>query len=288
MRALALLVWLLPSIALADPIELSIATRGSNLELTFKNIGKTPVTMTTHVRAGNDHYDWLNVELKGKTGRRTLELVESRTKAIPVDETIAAGGSLTRKVDLVWWSIRGSNTGGPIEPGTYEVLATWNGKQHKLSAKTTWTLPAPRETGCKEAAGINTAKLELLAQQVDRTASARVGLHNTDTVVHCIHGIIRTHETQNDWLRMTFQVPGETTERAIGFSGSRDKSYPVAYELPPGATLWGTWDLADWHKRDGKTLPAKTTLWITATWDASRTRDVWRGQATTGFGLRVP
>jgi len=76
----------------------------------------------------------------------------------------------------------------------------------------------------------------------------------------------------------------------IEFNGDRDKSYPVEYELPPGATLWTRWDLAEWAKRarNAKPLPAGETLWIEATWDAARERDVWNGSAITHFTMRLP
>ncbi len=296
MRLLALAVFLVPAIAAADaPLALTVATHGSTLDLTFKNTSAAPVKLTTHVRAGLDHYDWLTVELAGKPGKRTLHFIESRTKAIPIDETIAAGASLTRSVDLVSWSLRGDNAGGPLEPGAYQVEVTWDmsressGPKQKLTASTTLALAEARETACKEKPAIGAAKLDLLARQVGAT-KVQIGLHNTDSAIHCVHGIIRTHETQNDWLTVSFTAVGETTRRTIGFSGDREKSYPVTYELAPGATVWNTWDLADWNKRRpaAKPLPVKTTLWMTATWNAAGSRDVWRGIAATGFGMKLP
>ena len=63
----------------------------------------------------------------------------------------------------------------------------------------------------------------------------------------------------------------------------------MAYELPPGATLWTYWELADWAKRprNAKPLPANTTLWIEATWDATREQGVWNGTASTHFAMRL-
>lgn len=289
MRLLGLVVLLAPAIASADPLALTVASRGSALELTFENTSPAPVTFTTHVKAGLDHYDDLTVTLTGAKGTRKLRFWESRTKAIPIDETIKPGATLTRRVDLVMWSIRGENTGGPLAAGAYDVAVTWDmskGPKQKLTATTKLVIAEPKETGCKEKPGAP-ATLELLALQEPGTVKATIGLHNTDAVSHCVYGIIRTHEIQNDWLTLAFDHAG--TRYAIGLTGDRDKSYPVSYELPPGATLWTTWDLAAWHKRASKVkLPSNAVVWITATWNASRERDVWRGTATTGFGMRLP
>jgi len=294
MRLLALGVLIAPAVAFADaPLALTAKTAGSNLELTFKNTSTAPVKMTTHVRAGLDHHDWLTVELTGKQ-KRTLQFRELRTKAIPVEATLAPGGTASRSIDLALWAINGENVGGPLEPGDYTVALTWDttqearGPRQKLTGSTRLTIAAPKEAGCKEPAP-GTAKLELLAQQVGPAAKFQIGLHNPDTTSHCVYGIIRTYETQNDWLSVSFTTPG-AKPTVIGFAGARDKSYSVAYELPPGATIWTTWDLADWHKRvrGAKALPPKTTLWLEATWNASREREVWRGTAKTGFGLKLP
>lgn len=290
MRLLALAVVLAPAIAVADaPLTFTAATHGSTLDVTFKNTSTAPVTFTTHVRAGNIHHDDLKVTLTSPTGSRSLTFWESREKSAPIDETIKPGGSLTRSVDLAAWAIRGENTGGPLAAGTYEVAVAWemrSGPKQKLRATTKLVLAGAKETGCTEQAGAPAA-LELLAHQEPNTAKVAIGLHNTDSVAHCVHGIIRTHETQNDWLSLAFEHAGK--KYAIGFTWDRDKSSPVAYQLAPGATVWTTWDLAEWHKRaGGKPLPAKTALWITATWDAKRERGVWTGRATTDFPMRWP
>ncbi len=165
--ALALVV--VPGVAFADaPLALTATTHGSALDLTFKNTGKSPVTMTTHVKAGLDHYDWLTVQLAGKQGKRTLHFIETRTKAIPIDETIAPGASLTRSVDLVLWSIHSDNTGGPLEAGAYDVDVVWDATQpkQKLTATTKLVIPDAKETPCKEKWVDGAAKLELLAQLV--------------------------------------------------------------------------------------------------------------------------
>lgn len=289
MRLLGLVVFLAPAIASADaPLALTVAGRGSSLELTFKNTSSVPVTFTTHVKAGLDHHDDLTVTVTGTKVTRTMTFSERRTKAIPIDETLKPGATLTRSVDLVLWSIHGENAGGPLAAGAYDIAVVWDSKKpkQKLTATTKLVIPDAKETGCKEKPG-TPAKLALLAQQEKGTAKAAIGLHNTDTVSHCVYGIIRTHEVQNDWLTLAFEHAGAT--HAIGLSGDRDKSAPVAYELPPGATVWTTWDLAAWHKRASKLkLPANAVVWITATWNASREREVWRGTATTGFGMRWP
>lgn len=293
MRLLALVVLLAPAIASADaPLALTAASRGSSLELTFKNTSAAPVTFTTHVKAGLDHHDALTVVLTGAKGTRTLTFWERRTKSIPIDETVKPGATLTRSVDLALWAIHGENVGGPLAAGGYDVAVTWDltkassGPNQKLTATTKLVIAEAKETSCQEKPGIP-AQLELLAQQEKGTAKAAIGLHNPDAVTHCVYGIIRTHEIQNDWLTLTFDHAG--IKHAIGLTGARNKSYPVTYELPPGATVWTTWDLADWHKRSSKAkLPANTPVQITATWSASRERDVWRGTATTAFVMRWP
>jgi hypothetical protein len=267
--------------ASAGTLELAAASHGSSIDLTFKNTGTTPLTFTTHVKAGLDHYDYLTVELTGPKGSRVMRFSEDRDKSAPIDETIKPGGTLTRSVDLALWSIHGYNTGGPLEPGAYTAKIKWEMPTHKLAAQATIAIAEAKEKGCKQTSG---DPLELLAMQRPKSTTAVIGLHNTTAKTQCIYGIIRTHETQNDWLSLSYTVQGEAKPRVISLSGARNKSYPVAYELPPGATLWTTWDLDDWNKRAGN-KPLPKYAWITATWDASREREVWRGTATTSFSF---
>lgn len=290
--AMVCVLAVVPAIAAADPITFSVAGKGSRLELTFKNTSAKPVTMPTHVRAGLDHYDWLRVTLRSKTTTRKLQFFDVRTKAIPIEETIAPGKSLSRSVDLAMWAFIAGN-GEPLAPDSYDVDATWDstgnasGPKVKLTASTKLIVPKPIENGCKES-GKPKAGIELFARQVGNTATLEVGLHNTSATSRCVYGIIQTHEIQNDWLHVSFTVPGEKAPRVIGFSGDRDKSYPKQYELPPGATLWTKWDLADWNKRmrGSKPLP-KTGLVMTVVWDATRENEVWNGKLQLDVGVNL-
>ena len=288
---LALLLLVAPAVAVAEPLTMTAATHGSFLELTFTNTSKKPLEMTTHVYAGLDHYDWLAVTLSGKT-KRTLHFTEARTKAIPKNATIAPGKSITKRVDLVLWSIHGDN-GDPLAPDTYDVEATWDttaqqaGPKLKLAAKTKLVLAAPVEKGCTERAPAKTG-LVLLARQVPKTSTIEVGLHNVDTVEHCVAGHIATHELQSDWLSVT--VPEKTASRTIVFDDARDKSARVTVALAPGATVWTRWDVVAWAKRarNGGKAPSRWNTSATATYDASREPDVWRGAIKTSFGLQLP
>ena len=267
----------------ADPVSMTAASHASALDLTFTNATKHKLTMTTHVAAGIDHYDWLTVELTANKLRRTLMFVESRKGAAPIDEDIEAGKSITRSVDLAFWAIR---QGEPLAPGDYDVVATWDtskearGPRFKATAKTKVTIAAPVEKSCKDKAQTG---LELLVR--DGNGKLEVGLHNIDATTHCVAGYIKTHEIQSDWLAL--DVDGK---RTLHFDDEREKSYPVTIELAPGATAWTTWDLVDWAKRQrngGKPI-SKGTTWATATFDASRERDTWRGKLSTRFVLVAP
>jgi hypothetical protein len=237
--------------------------------------------MTTHVRAGLDHFDSLKVKLTGKT-TRTLQFHETRTKAIPIDATIAPGKSIDVHVDLALWAIRWDK-GEPLAADTYAVEATWEATTPKLKlvATTKLSVPAPKEASCKDS---STKGIELLARQVGKTPVLEVGLYNKDTGPHCVYGIIKTHETQSDWMKVTFD------KRTLGFNDDRDKSAPQAIELLPGATYWVKWDLAEWakRKRNGGTAPATGTVWMDVTYDATRERDVWHGAIKTALGFVFP
>lgn len=280
---LVLALLLAPAIASADPLTMKVASHAGQLDVTWTNTTAAPVKMMTHVRAGDLHYDYLTVKLTAGKTTRTMHFIESRTKAIPIEETIAPGKSLTRSVDLVWWSIHGENTGGPLD-GSYDVEATWDtgaaAPKVKLTASTKLVIPAAKETSCKDSGSTG---IELLGHQ-GAGSKVEVGLHNTDTATHCVYGYIKTHEIQSDWLVL---VVGDKAQRRIGLSDDRDKSAPVAIELPPGATAWSTWDLADWSKRHGA-KPLAGSFWLTATYDAGRERDVWHGKVTTGFSVKLP
>jgi hypothetical protein len=285
---LAALVAFTPSIAAADPLSMTAATHGSTLDLTFTNTTTKPVTMTTHVRAGLDHFDSLKVKLTGKATRK-LEFYETRTKAIPVEATIAPGASIDVHVDLALWAIRWDK-GDPLAADSYALEATWEATSPKLKlvATTKLVVPAAKEASCKDS---STKGIELLAHQVGqgttKTPVLEVGLYNKDTVPHCVHGIIKTHETQSDWLRVEF---GDKAKRTLRFDDDRDKSAPQSIELAPGATYWTKWDLGEWakRKRNGGKPAASGTVWMDVTFDATRERDVWHGAIKTALGFVFP
>jgi hypothetical protein len=298
MRSLLIASVLAASSAAGAQPTFAVAAHGSALDLAFTNPTKAPLTMATHVRAGIDHYDWLSVELANASTHRTLSFVEARDKSVRVDETIAPGATLVRRVDLAAWAIREGNNIA-LAPGDYDVVATWDTsalgcdkKCAKLVAKTKITIAAPVEKRCADPWNATPRResvpldVELLAHQLAGTPMIEVGIHNGDAVAHCVVAYVATHETQSDWL--SIQLDGKRTLR---FDDSRDKSAIVTVELAPGATVWGRWDVAAWAKRDrnGKTpLAAGTTMWATIRYDAAGERDALAVTLTTAIGIRIP
>lgn len=265
----------------------AVTARGSGLDLAFGNPTKQPVTLTTHVRAGIDHFDDLAVTVTAADGtKRTLTFAEARTKAIPVDETIAPGATLVEHVDLQLWAVRGGNGSAPLAPGDYAVAATWSG----LAASTKLAIAAPVDKRCTDKWNTTPRRatappqLELLAHQVGTTPVIEVGVHNFDTDSHCVMAYVKTYETQSDWLTVKIGKLG------IAFDDDRDKSVPIEVELPPGATVWSRWDLAAWaaRPRNGKhALPSGTQL-ATLTYDATRESEGMAIQLTTAIAVTIP
>jgi hypothetical protein len=282
---------LVSEMAWAQPVAMTAATRGSALDLTFTNQGKQPFSMDTYVHAGLvDHYDWLTVRLTSKATQRTLHFVETRTRAAPIRETIPAGGSVTRSINLVAWAIREGN-GAPLEPGSYQLEATWEtddasckGKCPVYKATARLEIAAPAQKSCEDT---SKSGLELLARQVD--GALEVGLHHVDKGPHCVAAWIQTHEIQSDWLSLTLD-PGTKQQRELRFDDSRDKSAPVFVELAPGSTSWTRWDLASWAQRarNGGVPMPKGAWWADVHYDASGEAKVWNGKLTTKVGLHWP
>ncbi|MBX3161649.1 MAG: hypothetical protein KF773_37155 [Deltaproteobacteria bacterium] len=268
-----------------DPLSMSATTTGSALELTFANVSAAPVTMRTHVRAGRDHHDDLTVRLTGAQ-TRTLRFTEARDKSVPVDATLAPGGRLVRRVDLAAWAVRAGNTGGPLAPGAYDVEAVWDATAPKvrLVATAKLVIAAPVETSCTDTASTG---LELIATQVRARGPVEVGVHNVDTVAHCVVGYVKAHELQSDWLVFDLHAASAKKPRRIALDDSRRKSHRVTFELAPGATVWTTWDLDAWarRKRNGAAPIARDTHWAEASYDTTRETDVWRGKIGDTLGV---
>jgi hypothetical protein len=290
--AIALFVVTISSAASAAPLEMTASTHGSFLDLTLKNTSGAPLELTTHIKAGNEHYDWLSVSLTG-AATRTMRFIENRDKSAPVTEKLAAGASLTRSIDLAQWAIL-ANNGDPLAPGAYDVLANWDtttssftGPKVKLVATTKLVIPAAPEKSCTDK-GAKTGVV-LLAHQIGTTSTLEVGLHNIDKVTHCVAAYIKTHEIQNDWL--VFDLHGASGKpRRIELDDARNKSFPVYVELAPGATAWTKWDVAAWalRKRNGAAAVSKGTVWLEAMYDASRESDAWSGKTGASIGVTFP
>jgi hypothetical protein len=279
----AVLVATVATAEAADPVALAARTSGSSLELTFTNVSTAPVTMTTHVRAGRDHHDWLTVKLTG-AATRTMKFWESRDKSAPIDATIAPGATVSRTIDLAAWAILAGN-GGPLAPGTYDLEATWDARSPKmhLVATAKLVIAAPVEKRCTDKASTG---LVMLVRQAAAGGPVEIGIHNVDGATHCIAGYIKTHEIQSDWLTLDVHpTSGRGAPRKIGLNDDRNKSYPVHVELAPGATHWMTWDLAAWalRKRNGAAALGKGMTWVDAVYDATRETDVWRGTIKETF-----
>lgn len=271
----------------APSFSFAVTAHGSALELAFTNPTKQQLAVETHVRAGIDHYDLLAVELVDSAGaKRALTFVETRTKAVPVVEAIAPGATITDRVDLQFWAVRTGNGSAPLAPGDYQVTATWDGV---LTSTTKLTIAAPVETHCADAWNTTPRRataapsLELLAHQVGTTPVLEVGIHNFDTVTHCVASYIAPG-AQSDWLTVTIG------KRTLHFDDVRDKAYVVTVELAPGATAWTRWDLAAWaaRGRNGKQALPSGVQWLTVGYDATREGDGMGVQLSTQVAMSLP
>jgi hypothetical protein len=268
-----------------SPVAMSIATHGSAIDLTFTNQTKQRLTLTTHVRATHDNFDWLTVKLTSNGTTRTLRFEEDRKKAIPVDAELDPGKSVTVSADLVTWSMYAGN-GAPLRAGTYDVEATWDmsketkGPVFSATAKTKLVVAAAKDVSAC-AAKQTTAGLELLVSHADKD-TIEFGVHNIDTEPHCIEAYIKTHELQSDQL--SFEVPlADKSKRVVTFTDARDKSFPIYNDLVPGATTWTTWKLPDWVARHDKHALPKTPTIATAIYDATHVTGAWHGVLSTTF-----
>jgi hypothetical protein len=291
MRLLLLLAILAAATpALADrPVTLSLAAHGSAIELTFTNVSQQRVSFATRIQSDVANYDWLAVELVSGNQRRTLSFATDREESAKITADLAPGATATETIDLAWWAIR--NNGAPLAPGTYDVRATWTPDQDQrmhvlwhLRASTKLTIAAPVEQRCTETKP--GGKLELLARQAPGSSLIEVGVHNVDSVPHCIVAYVKTHEQQSDYLALSFDDAG--TKREVRFDDDRNKSVPITVVLAPGATSWTAWDVAAWaaRRRNGAHKIASGAQWVKLTY-APSARDAWIGTVSTDLRLTV-
>ena len=123
--------------------RLSVATRGTLLDVTFENAGTAPVYLYTHMNADTDQYDWITVELTDATAHvRELHFTAARDKSAPQNVELAPGQRVTETIDLAAWAARPGNGKKPIGPGTYKVAVFYDSSREtyawagKLSAST--------------------------------------------------------------------------------------------------------------------------------------------------------
>lgn len=122
--------------------KLSLATRGSLLDVTYENAGTAPVCLYTHVATHEEHFDWLTVELIDAGGHvRSLGFSDMRDKSAPVSVELAPGQRVTKTVDVAAWAARGINGKKPLAAGTYQLTAAYDSGREdwvwsgKLTAK---------------------------------------------------------------------------------------------------------------------------------------------------------
>jgi hypothetical protein len=290
-----------PAAPARGPVTMAVATQGTSLEVTLTNAGDQPIRIAARVDAGEIHLDWLRVELAAADGTtRTLHFADDRDESALIEVDLAPGASTSERVDLARWAIRAHN-GDPLAPGTYDLRATWDasreprGAQFVATATATLVVAAP-QGGCATRGYIAPAgaRVELLAQQAaGGGAIANVGIHNAGTDPVCVWSHIATHEWQSDWLVIQY-ADGDKYhhfQRVLELDDSRDKSYGVSVLLAPGATAWHAIDVAAWAARarnGAEPLPAGASLWAMAVYDTSKDTEVWAGQQTASFVLRVP
>jgi hypothetical protein len=277
--------------AVSGPVTLAIATHGTELELTLKNVSAGALQLATRVEADRIDFDWLEVRLTDARGAtKTMRFVSAREKSARIETTLAPGAIDVERLDLAEWA---NHHGEELAPGVYQVEAIWDASRETgvaaftAQASATLTVPAVSDSRCaiegyRAPPG---AKVQLLAHQVTGGgAVVDVGLHNAGTEAVCVWARIETHEVQSDWL--TIQDGG----RVLRLDDDRDKSAPVAVLLEPGATAWTTWDVGAWARRarnGGKALSSGSS-WMTAIYDTTKETEVWAGKVQAQFELVAP
>jgi hypothetical protein len=142
-----------PDIRWGSPVNglrLGVSGGAGFVELSLENVGTQPLTVLSHVNAGEIHLDWFTLRLRdGSGGTRALHLLADRDKSGGVKVTLEPGKSLQHRVDVQRWAARPANGSAPLSAGSYELRATYEveaGEPHwsgKLEAgPVTLTIPA--------------------------------------------------------------------------------------------------------------------------------------------------
>jgi hypothetical protein len=109
-----------------------------------KNTSKRALTLASHVRTHEMHYDAFAVELDdpvaGTEGcgagdavrrTRTLTFADSRDKSIAIEVDLDPGQSFTHRIDLDGWAQRAINGGQRLAPGFYNVRVVYDTRSER-------------------------------------------------------------------------------------------------------------------------------------------------------------
>ena len=107
-------------------LRLGISGGSGFAELSLENVGTQPLTVLSHVNAGESHLDWFTLHVRdGKGAARDLRMVADRDKAWRVKVTLEPGKSLQHRVDIQRWAARPVNGNAQLAAGSYELRATY-------------------------------------------------------------------------------------------------------------------------------------------------------------------
>jgi hypothetical protein len=107
-------------------LRLGVSGSSGFAELSLENVGTQPLTVLSHVNAGESHLDWFTLHLRDSKGaKRDLRMVADRNKAGQVKVTLEPGKSLQHRVDIQRWAARPTNGNAPFATGSYELRATY-------------------------------------------------------------------------------------------------------------------------------------------------------------------
>jgi len=123
-------------------LELRIAARGSAAVLILHNCGSHPLTVLSHVDAGERHYDWFTIELADGAGTRVLRLYDDRNESGRVTAVLAPGENLEHAIDVAAWARRKVNGALPLGPGRYRMRSTYEVSEPGTHWMGTVTSPA--------------------------------------------------------------------------------------------------------------------------------------------------
>ncbi len=124
-----------PRVTVAVSVSVDAKLRAT---VTITNTAHSTITLRSHVKTHELHYDWLTISLRYPTGTakdcadghagiavRNLTFTDNRDKSYNVDVQLAPGKSVTHKINLKKWAKRRVN-GGKIGPGYYKVYAVYD------------------------------------------------------------------------------------------------------------------------------------------------------------------